>query len=72
MNDMRWYAWGSMVRDDDDRFVGQAIGKNLDFNTIDARARLMAAAPLMRDLLLALREHAPDQIDAIMVRIDHE
>jgi len=70
MTDERWYAWGSMIRDDNDQFIGQAIGRNLDFDTIDARARLLAAAPLMRDMLLALRVHAPDQIDAIMARID--
>jgi len=70
MNDNRWFASGPTIRDDDDRIVGQAIGRNMDFNVIDARARLMAAAPLMRDLLLALREHAPGQIDAIMERIE--
>lgn len=68
MNDNRWFANGPTIRDDDDRIVGQTIGD--DFDVIDANARLMAAAPLMRDLLLALREHAPDQVDAIMNRID--
>jgi hypothetical protein len=68
MNDMRWTAHGPTIRDDDDRIVGQAIGD--DFDTIDAHARLMAAAPLMRDMLLALRMYAPAQINAIMARID--
>ena len=67
MNDNRWFASGPTIRDDDDRIIGQTIGD--DFDVIDANARLMAAAPLMRDLLLALREHAPDQVDAIMKRI---
>ena len=70
MTDERWYAWGSSIKNDDDLTVGVAVGKNLDFDTIDARARLMATAPLMRDMLLALRVYAPEQIDAIMARID--
>lgn len=70
MTDERWYAWGSSIKNDNDLTVGVAVGRNLDFDTIDARTRLMAAAPLMRDMLLALRAYAPEQIDAIMVRID--
>ena len=70
MTDERWYAWGSLIKNDDDLTVGVVVGKNLDFDTIDARARLMATAPLMRDMLLALRVYAPEQIDAIMARID--
>lgn len=70
MHDERWYAWGSSVKDDDDKTVGLAVGRGLDFDTIDARARLMAAAPLMRDMLLALRAYAPEQIDSIMKRLE--
>jgi|688.fasta_scaffold1753459_2 hypothetical protein len=70
MHDERWYAWGPSVKDDNDKTVGVAVGKSMDFDTIDARARLMAAAPLMRDMLLALRAHAPEQIDSIMARLE--
>lgn len=70
MTDERWYAWGSSIKNDNDLTVGVAVGRNLDFDTIDARARLMAAAPLMRDMLLALRVYAPAQIDAIIERIE--
>jgi hypothetical protein len=70
MHDERWYAWGASILNDDDHCVGVAVGKSMDFDTIDARARLMAAAPLMRDMLLALRVYAPEQVDSIMKRLE--
>jgi hypothetical protein len=70
MHDERWYAWGPSILNDDDHYVGFAVGKSMDFDAIDARARLMAAAPLMRDMLLALRVHAPEQIDSIIARLE--
>ena len=70
MKDERWYAWGNSIKNDDDQSVGVAFPDRLDFDTMYSRARLMAAAPAMRDLLLALRVYAPDQIDAIMARIN--
>jgi hypothetical protein len=68
MTDVRWKAYGPTIRDDDDRIIGQAIGDN--FDVIDFNAKLMAAAPLMLDMLLTLRHHAPEQIDAILKRIN--
>jgi hypothetical protein len=68
MTDNRWTAHGPTIRDDNDRIVGQAIGDDLDM--IEANARLMAAAPLMMDMLLALRVYAPGQVDAIIARIN--